>query len=63
MNKYLQAARRAMDRPGRSGGVAHPEEILAGMHEAMEAILEYLEELDGERNVRPAVTIYKPGPS
>jgi hypothetical protein len=45
MNQHLEDAKKAMQ-PGRSGGQPKPEQILAGMHRAIEAMLKYLEELD-----------------
>jgi hypothetical protein len=46
MNKYLEEARSALDRPSRVGGQPKPEQVLEGMYKAITAMLKYLEELD-----------------
>jgi hypothetical protein len=46
MNKHLQDARSALERPGRVGGQPNQAQTLEAMYKAIQAILKYLEELD-----------------
>ena len=48
MNKHLQDARSALNNPNRMGGEPKVGDILASMHQAIEAILKYLEESDNQ---------------
>jgi hypothetical protein len=50
-SKHLKDARAALERPSRVGGQPKAEHILKGMHDAIEAMLKYLEELD-QKNSR-----------
>jgi hypothetical protein len=58
MNKHLQDAKTALERPGRTGGQPRPGDILTGMHKAIESMLKYLEELDDDRQ-KPIITVNK----
>jgi hypothetical protein len=44
MDTHLQNARTALSRASRIGGQPKPEDVLLGMHKAIEEILYYLEE-------------------
>jgi hypothetical protein len=46
MNKHLQDARLALQRQPREGSAATQEKLIKAHHEAIEAMLKYLEELD-----------------